>query len=294
MRAMKLKYRNGTMIEQEDTQERLLTCLYGSCAGRGLMKVLTRPWLSKAAGVFLSSRFSVPLIAPFIRKNQINMSEFETQSYRSYNEFFSRKIRSGKRPVDQEPGHLISPCDSKLTVLPITMEQRFYLKHTEYTASSLLRDKKLAKKFAGGYALIFRLTVDDYHRYCYIDSGRTEQAVRIPGALHTVNPIANDYFPIYKENSREYTILHSKVFGDLVLMEVGALLVGKIVNHREAAQVIRGQEKGYFQFGGSTVIVLIQKGTVQIDDDIIKNSREGIETVVRMGEKIGTAADGNK
>lgn len=291
---MKQKFRDGTLIENKDGQERLLMMLYGNWAGRLFLKPLTIPALSRAAGWFLSTGASRLLIAPFIRKHGIDMDDFEPASYQSYNDFFSRKIRLGKRPVDMDPSHLISPCDSKLTVLPITMERRFYLKHTEYTVASLLKDKKLAKEFAGGYALIFRLTVDDYHRYCYIDSGRTEQTVRIPGVLHTVNPIANDYFPIYKENSREYTILHSESFGDLVLMEVGALLVGKIVNHQEKALAVRGQEKGYFQFGGSTVVVLMQRGTVQIDDDIIKNSREGIETVVRMGEKIGTAADGNK
>uniref|UniRef100_UPI00163D6409 phosphatidylserine decarboxylase n=1 Tax=Klebsiella pneumoniae TaxID=573 RepID=UPI00163D6409 len=93
----------------------------------------------------------------------------------------------------------------------------------------LLRDEKLAADYANGYILIFRLTVDDYHRYCYVADGKKEETVSIPGVLHTVNPVANDYFPIYKENGREYSILHSEVFGDIVMLEVGALLVGKIV-----------------------------------------------------------------
>lgn len=286
---MKLKYRNGILIEQEDTQERLLTCLYGSCAGRGLLKVLTRPWLSKAAGVFLSSRFSVPLIAPFIRKNQINMSEFETQSYGSYNEFFSRKIQPQARPIDLDPEHLIAPCDSKLTVLPITEEQHFTLKQTDYTVTSLLKNSRLAKHYEGGYALIFRLTVDDYHRYCYMADGEKKENVRIPGVLHTVNPIANDHYPIYKENSREYTLIRTNEFGTIVQMEVGALLVGRIVNHHGAKRVRRGEEKGYFQFGGSTVVLLLQPEKAEIDEDILNNSAHGIETVVRMGEKIGAA-----
>ena len=135
--------------------------------------------------------------------------------------------------------------------------------------------------------MIFRLTVDDYHRYCYVDNGTKEDNIFIPGVLHTVNPIANDHYPIYKENSREYTILHSEVFGDIVVMEVGALLVGKIVNHHGKARVTRGQEKGYFQFGGSTVVMLLKADTVQVDEDIIENSRKGYETIVKMGEKIG-------
>jgi phosphatidylserine decarboxylase len=122
-----------------------------------------------------------------------------------------------------------------------------------------------------------------------VADGEKEENVPIPGVLHTVNPIANDYYPIYKENSREYSLLHTAVFGDIVMMEVGALLVGKIVNHHGKAKVVRGQEKGYFQFGGSTVVLLLKKGSVSVDPDILENSRQGIETVVKIGEKIGVA-----
>ena len=191
--------------------------------------------------------------------------------------------------MDTEPSHFISPCDSKLTVLEVTNECRFVLKHTCYTVASLLRNEKLAKEYEGGYVMIFRLTVDDYHRYCYVADGVKEDNIFIPGVLHTVNPLANDYFPIYKENSREYSILHTKEFGDIVMMEVGALLVGKIVNHHKKYRVLRGQEKGYFEFGGSTVVLLVKKDTVRIDEDILKNSEEGMETVVKFGEKIGEA-----
>jgi len=290
---MKIKHRNGAALEQSDGQEKLLRRLYGSAAGRLLLKPLTRPGLSRLAGAFLSSRASRFLIGPFIRKNGIDMSQFEPGPFASYNEFFSRRILPGARPIDFDPTHFISPCDSKLTVLPIGPDTRFTLKQTSYTVASLLRSDTLAADYAGGYALIFRLCVDDYHRYCYAADGEKEAQVRIPGVLHTVNPIANDHFPIYKENSREYCLLHTDAFGDLVVMEVGALLVGKIVNHHEAARVRRGEEKGYFQFGGSTVVVLTKPGAVRIDPDLLSNSGKGIETVVRMGEKIGVAAGAN-
>jgi len=217
------------------------------------------------------------------------MTLYEPVRYRSYNEFFTRKIKTKYRPVDREGSHFISPCDSKLTVLPITKNCRFTLKQTQYSVPSLLRNKRLAAEYHGGYVLIFRLTVDDYHRYCYVSDGEKEENVFIPGVLHTVNPVANDYFPIYKENSREYSVLHSKEFGDIVMVEVGALLVGKIVNHHGKGQVFRGQEKGYFEFGGSTVVLLVKEGKVRIDSDILKNSVEQVETVVKFGEKIGTA-----
>ena len=286
---MKQKDRTGKLTDQPNGQDRMLKTLYGSVPGRAVLKLLVSPVVSKAAGAFLSSRLSVPLIKPFVRKNSIDLSQFDPGPYASYNEFFSRKIRPELRPVDMNPAHLISPCDSKLTVLPISPESRFMLKHTPYTVASLLKSEELAQKYAGGTAMIFRLTVDDYHRYCYMADGQKEENVKITGVLHTVNPIANDVYPIYKENSREYSILHTAHFGDVLMMEVGALLVGKIVNHHGAAQVQRGHEKGYFQFGGSTVVLLLEAGRAAVDEDILQNSAEGIETMVRMGEQIGRA-----
>ena len=287
---MKKKLRNGQIIESTDGQDRLLQALYGHAAGRLMLKPLTAPCVSRLAGRLLSTKASRVLIKPFIRKNGIDMTQFEQTQYASYNDFFSRKIREGARPVNPCPQHLISPCDSKLTVLPVTKDSRFTLKQTEYTVSSLLRDEALAKKYEGGSLLIFRLTVDDYHRYCYPADGEKTGNTFIPGALHTVNPIANDYYPIYKENAREYTILKTREFGDMLIMEVGALLVGRIVNHHGKALVRRGQEKGYFQFGGSTVVMLLEPGAVNIDSDILENSCAGVETVVRFGEKIGETA----
>lgn len=286
---MKQKFRDGRFIETENGQDRFLKLLYGSMLGRILLKPLVTPGVSQLAGRFLSCKLSCVLIKPFMKRNQIDMTQFEKITYGSYNEFFSRKIRPSARPIDFTPKHFISPCDSKLTVLPISKKSRFTLKHTAYTVSSLLKNKELAHTYHGGYAFIFRLTVDDYHRYCYVDNGHKEENIRIPGIFHTVNPIANDFYPIYKENAREYSILHSQNFGDIIMMEVGALLVGKIVNHHGKRNVKRGQEKGYFQFGGSTIVLLTKANAVKVDNDILENSKKGIETIVKYGEKIGTA-----
>ena len=287
--SMKQKTRDGRLTEGSSGQDRILSLLYGNVFGRLLLKPLTAPWLSRLAGWFLSTRVSKVFIRPFIKRNRIDMSQFEPVEYASYNDFFSRRIRPEARPVDMDPGHLISPADSKLTALPITESGRFTLKHTRYTVGSLLKNPSLAAEYVGGWALIFRLTVDDYHRYCYAFDAEKGENIRIPGKLHTVNPIANDFFPIYKENTREYTILRTREFGEVIAMEVGALLVGKIVNHHGIASVKRGQEKGYFQFGGSTVVLLLKRDTAVLDDDILENSKNGIETVVKFGEKIGIA-----
>ena len=285
---MKLQHRDGTVTEQEDSLEKPLNFLYGTTLGRLLLKPLTARWVSRLAGAFLSTPLSKGFIKSFIQKNGIDMSQFEEVTYRSYNEFFSRKIKPEARPTDMDPKHLISPCDCKLTPLSIGEDTVFTLKHTPYTVSSLLKNEELAGRFRGGTALIFRLCVDDYHRYCYTADGEKTEQVRIPGAFHTVNPIANDFFPIYKENTREYCLLDTDAFGQILVMEVGALLVGRIVNHQSGiARVTRGTEKGYFQFGGSTIVMLLPPNAAAIDQDILEASQKGLETVVRYGEKIG-------
>ena len=182
---------------------------------------------------------------------------------------------------------LISPCDGRLSVYKIEENSRFQIKHTSYSTESLLKNEGLSKRYAGGYAWVFRLCVEDYHRYIYVDDGVKSENVKIPGVLHTVNPVANDSFPIYKENAREFSLLCSENFGTVLMMEVGAMMVGKIENRHQAARVRRGQEKGNFAFGGSTIILLTQKGKAMPDPDIWENSLNGIETKVRLGESVG-------
>ena len=271
----------------ENTQERVLSALYDHAAGRAVLKVLTSPWVSRAGGAILRTRASRVFIKPFVRRAGIPLEDFLGAPYQSYNDFFCRKIKPELRPVSMDPEEFISPCDSRLTALPITPEQRFFLKGSAYTLESLLRDPDLGQQFSGGWCLIFRLCVDDYHRYCYVADGEKGENVVLPGVLHTVNPIACDHYPIYKENAREYSLLQTQEWGQILMMEVGALMVGKIVNHHGAAQVFRGQEKGYFQFGGSTVVLLVEKDRLALDEKILENSQKGLETRVLYGQSIG-------
>ncbi len=279
--------RNGKIVKEHSMQDCLLEQLYGHAAGRLLLKPLISPKLSVLGGKILDSRFSAFLIPLFIRYHKIDMKDYEQVSYASYNDFFKRKLADGARSIERQNNLFISPCDSRLLVYKIDQNCRFTVKHTEYTIQSLLRSKKLAEKFAGGYAWVFRLCVEDYHRYIYVDDGEVSQNRRIPGVFHTVNPAANDAFPIYKENTREYCLLKSAHFGTVLQMEAGAMLVGKIENHKCDKKVLRGQERGNFAFGGSTVILLTQKDRVLPDGDLLRHSNSGIETRVKTGEKIG-------
>lgn len=260
--------------------------LYDTTFGRCVLKVLTLPVVSKIVGAFMNSRLSTPMIKKFILKNNINMTEFENVKYKSYNDFFTRKILPEKRKVADNPTHFISPCDSKLTAYKITENAVFNIKGTNYSVEELLKNSKLASHYIGGTILIFRLSVDDYHRFCYTDDGYQEKNVHIKGILHTVQPISLKRYNIYKENSREYTVLHTKHFGDIIQVEVGALLVGKIKNLHENYTFKKGEEKGYFEFGGSTICQLVRSNVV-IDSDILENTHAGLETCVKYGERIG-------
>lgn len=285
-----IKTRTGQVAVSNEKQNKLLKRLYGSVLGRVLLKTLTAPAVSRAAGCFMDSALSKPLIKPFIKRSGIDTSQYVMRGFRSYNDFFTRRIKQGKRPVDFTPEHLISPCDSKLTVHRISSRSVFSIKGSRYRVSDLLCNEFLAKRYSGGYCCIFRLEVDDYHRYCYIDSGMKSGNTFIAGELHTVNPIALERYNIYKRNCREYTVLHTDNFGDVVQVEVGAMLVGRIVNLHGEGAFRRGEEKGRFEFGGSTVVLLFEKDSIVPDGDILENSAEGIETVVKYGEKIGIKA----
>lgn len=286
---MDYKDREGNLFRNMTGQDKFLEKVYSNVCGRFAMKILAAPVVSRAVGRFMDTWPSTFLIGRFIRKNHIRMTDYERRKYRSFNEFFTRRLKEGKRPVDREPSHLIAPCDGMVTVYPINLWTKIFVKHSCYNVASLLRNEKLAAGYAGGCCVVLRLSVDNYHRYCYVDTAAKGRNRFIPGVLHTVNPAVLDHVKIYKENARSYCILDTKNFGKVVQMEVGAMCVGRIHNYHREALVRRGQEKGRFEFGGSTVVLLFQRDEVAIDDDILKNSAQGIETKVRLGEKIGKA-----
>lgn len=282
-----IRDRKSREIPENSGQGKALKLLYRTTAGRFILKFLTMPIISKIVGAFMDSPLSIPLIQPFIRNNHIDMSQYKRTKFNSYNEFFTREIKPSARPISKNPDYLISPCDSKLTVYKITENSLFEIKDSRYSVADLLDNRRIADRYKGGYCLIFRLCVDDYHRYCYIDNGIKSDNRFINGELHTVNPIALENYNIYKRNCREYTILCTENFGDVVQVEVGAMLVGRICNHHKKCRFRRGEEKGMFRFGGSTVVLLFQKDKVVVDDDILRNSQNHTETVVHYGEKIG-------
>ena len=260
--------------------------LYHTCIGRFILKCLTWPPLSQAAGRFLDSAISRHLIGPFIRMNDLNMTDVLEEEWPSFNAFFVRHLKPGSRPVDMDPEAFIAPCDGLLSVYPLEENGVFEVKDSLYTTEELLQNRRLAREFKGGCCLIFRLTPSHYHRYCYPDSGRKTRNVFIPGVLHTVQPVAVETVPVFHQNCREFTLLRTDHFGPMIFMEVGAMLVGRICNYdSEAGEIRRGDEKGRFEFGGSTIILLLKNG-VALREDILEASRNGQEYPVKLGERL--------
>lgn len=279
--------RKGNMTEVADKSQGLMAKMYSSPVTRALMKVVTMPWISRAGGFLLETKASAAFIDRFADKNGIDIFDYENKEYRSFNDFFTRKIKKGRRLIDRSENTLVCPSDGKVTAYEIARSDMFVIKNSVYTVGSLLRDIKLADKFAGGYAVIIRLTPDDYHRYIYPCDGVKSHDRVIKGELNTVRPIMNEFTPVFKENCREYCMIRSPRFGDIIQMEVGALMVGKITNHeRGKAAVSKGEEKGMFEFGGSTIVLLLEKDKAAVCSDIIAATKQGYEMKLRQGEVI--------
>lgn len=278
-----------TIIETPTVGEGAMRFCYETAVGRFLTKtILCRKPVSALYGAVQRSALTKRKARKFMRQYGITADDCEKREFSSFNDFFTRKRLP--QPDTTKPNELPAVADCKLTALPIGENSVFTVKGVAYTLPELLESETLAERFRGGWCLIFRLSPDDYHRYAYPDGGTQEQTVHIPGVLHSVNPIAGSV-GVYRRNSRCYTLLHTVHFGDALQMEVGALLVGKILNHDEhaGAHFEKLQEKGYFAYGGSTVIVLLEPGRAALDEDILRYSAQGIESRVRTGERIGEA-----
>lgn len=264
-----------------------LRFFYHTVPGRILLKPMVSRGFSRFCGAFLSSPLSKPLISGFVRKNGICLADYECDGFRSFNDCFSRKIKDGKRPIDRDPDALIAPCDGLLSVYRLTGDRVIPVKQSAYTLGRLLQDSELEKTFADGLCLVFRLCVNHYHRYVYAESGIKSENRFLPGVLHTVRPIALETYPVFTENCREYTVLQTERFGKILQMEVGAMLVGKIDNLQPGTGVVvRGEEKGRFLYGGSTIILLLERGAVSLPEAFFEETAEGKEIPVCMGMRL--------
>jgi len=288
------KRNDDTLHEEKIAKVDFLKWLNESHFGNlALENIVKKKIFSILVGKYYDMSFSKSKIERFVKKYNINMTEVlreKISDYVSFNDFFTRKLKAGSREIVSDPNVLVSPADSKLLVDEnVNINKMMQIKGSYYTLAELLIDEKKAKEYANGCCLVFRLSPTDYHRFHFPDSGKISNTKKIRGDYYSVNPISlNHTAKVFCKNKRDISTLDSDNFGEICMIEVGASCVGTIVQTYESqVQGNKGDEKGYFEFGGSTVILLLKEGTVEIDKDIIRNSAEGIETQVSLGEKIG-------
>ncbi len=284
-------YLNNHLVTEKIESESSLRFLYENCIGRYFRRLLRMRWWSKLFGVYKNSRYSKKSIKNFVEKHNIIMTDFERpiEQYHSFNDFFCRKLKPEARPIDPRENTIISPADAKLLVFPkISAEMKFFVKTLPFNLETFLQSKKLATDFNNGIMMIFRLAPYDYHRYHFPIAGNAHTPQEIRGQYESVNPLvyANDVQPL-TGNQRYLISLDNTPCGSVLMIPVGAMCAGKIVNTYQANQhQEKGQEAGYFAFGGSTVVLLFKQDTIRLLDTFITHSQEGFETAIKMGEVI--------
>ncbi|NBO37763.1 phosphatidylserine decarboxylase [bacterium] len=274
----------------------VMKVFYGHPAGLAVTTwLLTNRFLSNLYGAYNDSAASKHKIEDFVQALGIDVSECSKDlvEYVSFNDFFARKLRSGAREIAQEENAVASPGDGRLLVFPKINETTLsYIKWAPIELFELFnKNQELAGRYRNGACAVLRLCPSDYHRFHFPVAGKVGITKTVPGLLHSVSPYALEQgLPVYCLNKRTMCELKSNEIGSVLLMEIGALFVGSIVQtYRAGTQVNRGDEKGYFKFGGSTCVMFFERGQIEFDPDLVKNSENGHETLVQMGERLAVA-----
>ncbi|GAB2218846.1 hypothetical protein Droror1_Dr00002078 [Drosera rotundifolia] len=255
--------------------------------------------ISEKQGKKMNSEASAKEIPKFIElfKGQIDISEvrYPLDFFKTFNDFFIRELKPGVRPIACSEFDHVAVCaaDCRLTAFKSVEDSvRFWIKGRKFSIQGLLGNAVSSGPYIDGTLVIFRLAPQDYHRFHFPVSGRIEQIVEIPGCLYTVNPIAvnSKYCNVFTENKRVVSIISTTDFGKVAIVAIGATMVGSITfTKKEGDYVKKGDEFGYFSFGGSTVISVFEKDTIKLDEDLVENSSRSLETLVRVGMQLGVS-----
>lgn len=284
--------KTGELIRERPPGLKYLKFLYHSPLGYlSLHSVVKRKFFSALYGWLMNRPNSVKKIKTYVDQLNIDMNEAikSVSEFSSFNDFFTRKLKPKARSIEEG---VVSPADSKLLAFESLREiSTFYVKGEKFTLQNFLRDKDLAEKYKNSSMLIFRLAPNDYHRFHFPYSGIASNSKKIKGGYFSVSPYAvlPNFAKVFCENKRELLELKTEDKGDILIIPVGATMVGKIfTTYASNSQVQKGQETGYFAFGGSTVVVLIDQDRITIDPDLLKNTRNNMETAVKMGEQVAS------
>ncbi len=278
----------GVIKTEKIEGEAWMKWLYYNPVGElSLYALVKRKFVSEVYGNMMDKPKSVTKVAPFVQKYDIDLSIAVKQKFDSFNDFFTRNLKRDARSVAQDSNVVVSPADGKILVFDDISETDFFVKGYRFNLYDFLSDSSLAKKYRTGTLMIIRLAPPDYHRFHFPVNGTVSANVKITGDYFSVSPLAlRKMVDVFCMNKREYVTIATHEFGDVVMAEVGATMVGSIIQTYHGDKSVKGAEKGYFKFGGSTVILLFEKDKIIVDDDLLKNSTNNLETTVRMGERI--------
>ena len=276
--------------------EKWLRFSYENILGRiGLWGMVKRTWFSKWYGKKMDTPASRSKICPFITKYELNTDEFleKTDSYKNFNEFFFRKLKPQARPVHPSQTSVVFPADGRHLVLPdLSKVSQVYAKGQEFDLTRLLGSENLVNTFREGSMVISRLCPVDYHRFHFSLPGKVSNNRLINGSLFSVNPIAlRKRISIFWENKRYLSIVENEQVGKVVQLLIGATCVGSVhITANENSIVEKGDEFGYFSFGGSCVMTIFPKNRINFREELLEQSAKGYETYFRFGEAMGHIA----
>jgi phosphatidylserine decarboxylase len=284
---------SGKTKTEKIAGEKWLIWLYHNPIGEAsLWALVRRKMVSSIYGEMMNNGSSVDKIQPFVEDFNIDLNIAQKQSFNSFNDFFTRKLKPEARPIDTNRSSFIAPADGKIMAWEDLSNADFIVKGYRFNTTSFLGDSVLGKLYANGSLMVIRLAPNDYHRFHFPTGGDISEITKVDGYYYSVNPIAlREMVEIFCMNKREYVTLSTSDFGEIIMAEVGATMVGSIIQTYKGDRAIKGREKGYFEFGGSTVVLLFKKGSISIDQDLLINTANGLETYIIMGEKIGSAVE---
>ncbi|MCH8556141.1 MAG: archaetidylserine decarboxylase [Schleiferiaceae bacterium] len=290
---MEIKFINratNTIETENPPGEALMRFLYQNPIGkRVVLPIAKQKFVSDWYGKSMASSASKKRIAPFVALYRIDMSEAEkaVDDYTTFNEFFYRKLKPGARKIHEG---LVSPGDGKILVFEnVTDVGDFFVKGEKFTLSSFLQEADLAARYANASMVILRLAPNDYHRYHFPYSGVPSRSEKIDGAYYSVSPISleENFTKVFSENKRELCRLQTEEKGEILIIPVGATMVGSLnATYQPDTRIEKGDEMGYFAFGGSTVVLLFDSTAFHLDKDLLENTKNNLETAVKMGERI--------
>jgi phosphatidylserine decarboxylase len=287
--------RTGRLETERIYGEAWLRWIYGNPLGRvSLSTTVRRAWFSAWYGWRMNRAVSAARVLPFVVDYGLDADEFAkpATAYRTFNEFFYRTLRPGARPITPGEDVAVFPADGRhLAYQDVDAAEGFYVKGKKFTLAALLGSEELGREFAGGSMLISRLCPVDYHRFHFPVAGTPGEARLINGFLYSVSPIALRLNPGYlTENKRMLTLIETRRFGRVAQLEVGATMVGSILQtYVPGRSMEKGDEKGLFAFGGSCVITVFQRGRIAFDRDLVEHAAEQREVYARIGERLGIA-----